>query len=363
MLSGSPPDGPQDKLDESVAAEARARRAQSSGAWRRETLRNAALKASVVITTLNAGPAFEGLLGRLFSQKAHFGYEVIVIDSGSTDGTVERARRHGATVHRIRRGEFDHGATRNLGVALTRGRYVAFVVQDALPTDDDWLAAMVENLDRDQTVAGVYGRQIPRPENGPLTRALMDDWPTASPERREQFAGGPEFYRWMSSAEQQALATFDNVSSCVRRSVWEGLPFERTGFGEDLRWGKMVVEAGFKLVYEPRSAVLHSPRRRASHDLRPNYVDALIPLQLFGLSPTPNLALLILNVLRSFAHLYLSLRRHGETSGVAPRLLLLAARYALCSQVGAYLAAKRRRRAGARSPFSARLHGFLSKGI
>jgi rhamnosyltransferase len=315
-------------------------------------------KASVVVMTLNAGSGFGELLSRLFSQKADFGYEVLVIDSGSTDATVELARRHGASIHRITRDEFDHGATRNLGASLSRGRYVAFAVQDALPVDDGWLAAMVENLDKDGTVAGVYGRQIPRPESSPLTRALMDDWPTSGLERREQFAGDPGSYRALSPVTRRTLATFDNVSSCVRRSVWESFSFERTSFGEDVRWGKKVVEAGYKLVYEPRSAVLHSHERGALYDLRRYYADGLVVKELFGLVPTPNLARLLLNVLLSSAHLYFRLIRDGKI--VAPRFLLLAMRYALCSQAGAYLAA-RGFRAGPR--LSSRLNEFLLKGL
>ena len=205
-------------------------------------------EASVVIPTFEAGPGFDELLKCLFSQRTNFGYEVLVIDSGSTDGTVEIAERYGASVHRIDPAEFDHGATRNLGASLTSGRYVAFLVQDALPVDDGWLAAMVDVLDADGTVAGVYGRQIPRRDSGPLTRALMRDWPTSGRERREQFAGGPESYGALSPATRRSLAAFDNVNSCVRRSVWESLPFEQTHFGEDLRWGKAVVEAGYTLV-------------------------------------------------------------------------------------------------------------------
>jgi rhamnosyltransferase len=273
---------------------------------------------------------------------------------------VELARRHGASVHKIDRDAFDHGATRNLGASLTRGHYVAFLVQDALPLDDTWLASMVGNFERDETVAGVYGRQIPRPESSPLTRALMGDWPTSGLERREQFAGGPGIYSEMSPEAQRTLATFDNVSSCVRRSVWESFPFERTDFGEDLRWGKSVIEAGYKLVYEPRSVVLHSHERGAIYDLRRHYADGLVLRELFGLVPTPNLARLLLNVLLSSAHLYLRLSRDGKTARVAPLSLLLAMRYALFSQAGAYLAA---RRSGTGSRISARLDGFLLKGI
>ncbi len=240
-------------------------------------------KVSVVIPTLNAGPDFEELLRKVFAQEGDFELlEVLVVDSGSTDGTDELARRCGASVHRISRREFDHGATRNLGISLARGEYVALTVADAVPLDEGWLGAMVEDLELDERVAGVYGRQVPRPEASPLTRVLLNSLASASLERREQFAGGPERYREMpprkrrltafgrarlAAFERRGLAAFDNVSSCLRRSVWEEVPFEKTSFGEDIRWGKRVVEAGHKIVYEPRSAVLHSHERGPLYDL------------------------------------------------------------------------------------------------
>jgi len=312
-----------------------------------------------VILTFNAGFGFDELLGRLSSQKTSFGYEVLVIDSGSTDGTVGLARRHGASVHQIDPDDFDHGATRNLGASLASGRYVAFLVQDALPVDDFWLASMVDDLDADEKVAGVYGRQIPRPDSSPLTRTLMRDWPTSRLERHEQYVGGA--YGSLPPVTRRSLAVFDNVSSCVRRSVWERFPFERTGFGEDLRWGKNVVEADYKLVYQPGSAVLHSHERGPLYDLRRHYVDSLVLQELFGLTPTPNLPELLLNTLMTCAHLYL--RRVGVTTPLDPLFLLLAMRYALLSQTGAYLAARRRRDPGTISRLSARIDRFLLKGI
>jgi rhamnosyltransferase len=311
-------------------------------------------KVSVVIPTLNAGPSFGELLERLLDQETPFGYEVLVIDSGSTDGTAELARRHGVAVHEIARGEFGHGATRNLGVSLSRGEYVAFIVQDAMPLDGRWLASMVGDLDADDLVAGVYGRQVPRPDSGPLARALVNGWPTASLKRRVQYVEAPSVYRGLAPSERRSLATFDNVSSCVRRSVWESIPFERAGFAEDIRWARSVLEAGYKLVYEPRSAVLHSHERGALYNLRRNYVDGEVLLKLFDLAPTPNLSIWLVNVLRSSAHLYL--RWHVKAPGGEPRLALLAFRYALCSQTGLYLAAKKHR-------LPRRLDVFLRRGI
>jgi rhamnosyltransferase len=303
------------------------------------------------------------LLDKLFVQETNFDYEILVIDSGSTDGTVELARRYGVPVHQLPWEEFDHGATRDLGVSLSSGEYVALIVQDAVPIDERWLAAMVEDLDRDELVAGVYGRQIPHPESSPLTRVLVNDGVTAGLESREQFAGAPKLYRALPPTARRMLASFDNVSSCLRRSVWEEFPFGHTSFGEDLRWGKKVVEAGYKLVYEPRSAVFHSHERGATYDLRRHYVEQRLLLDLFGLALVPNSASLLLNVLRASAYLYRRLRRDEKAIKEAPRLALLAVKHAVFSQSGAYLGVKSRRLAGVSPRVFAKLDRYLSQGV
>ena len=319
---------------------------------------------SVVIPTLNAGPEFEELLKQIFMQEGDFDREVLVVDSGSTDGTDELARSYGAVVHKISRQEFNHGATRNLGISLAQGEYVALIVQDAVPLDERWLATMVENLKQDEQVAGVYGRQIPRPGSGALTRVLVNSLATASLERREQFAGGTEQYRELPPRKRRRFAAFDNVSSCLRRSVWEKLPFEKTNFGEDIRWGKRVVEAGYKTVYEPRSAVFHSHERGAMYDLRRHYVDQRVLLELFGFELVPNLVRLFLAILRSSAHLYRLLRQDEEVvEGGVLRSMLLALKYAVPAQVGNYLGARSRLLARLSPRAFGKLHRFLSKGI
>ncbi len=321
-------------------------------------------KVSIVIPTLNAGPGFKDLLEKISVQEGNFDREVLVVDSGSTDGTDELARRYGAIVHQISKAEFNHGATRNLGISLARGEYVILTVQDAVPFDERWIAVMVENLERDERVAGVYGRQIPHPDSSALTRVLVNNLATAGLERREHFAGGPEQYRKMPPVKRRRLAAFDNVSSCLRRSVWKEMPFEKTNFGEDIRWGKRVVEAGYKTVYEPRSAVFHSHERGAVYDLRRYYVDQRVLRELFGLELVPSLARLFLAIFRFSRQLYRLLYRDEEMAAKGVLwLTLLAVRYAVPAQVGNYLGTKSGSIAYLSPRAFGKLHGFLSKGV
>lgn len=315
------------------------------------------MKASVVIPTLNAGPLFRRTLEAIRLQRAGFEFEVVVVDSGSTDGTAELAEGYGARVHRIDRRDFNHGATRNLGISLTRGEHAVLTVQDAVPFDRNWLCAMVESLERDVRVAGVYGRQIPHLDAGPVTRATINGQASASPERSEKYLEDGARLDELPPRRRRRLCAFDNVSSCIRRSVWEEMPFEETAFGEDVRWGKRAIQAGYRLVYEPASAVFHSHERGPSYDLRRYYVDQRILLELFGLRVAPSLPLLAPAAVRSSARLYGLLRR--EAAAPKPDHALLAAGHAVPAQVGAFLAAG----LPSLEPLSPELCGWLDRRL
>jgi len=97
---------------------------------------------SVVIPTWNGGARFRELLLALASQDVE--HELVVIDSGSRDGTAEAARASGACVLSIPQSEFNHGATRNRAIAATHGEIVALLTQDALPMGRDYLTCIAK---------------------------------------------------------------------------------------------------------------------------------------------------------------------------------------------------------------------------
>ena len=118
-----------------------------------ETIRPLKQSVSVVIPTFNAGAEFHWLLRKLQAQKGLGGVEVVVVDSGSSDGTVQLAKAAGCTLLQIPNSEFTHSHARNLGADAARGDLLLFTVQDAYPAGDHWLYAMAQALVRPRSAA------------------------------------------------------------------------------------------------------------------------------------------------------------------------------------------------------------------
>src|SRR3972149_9243519 len=102
-------------------------------------------EASIVIPTYNGGEDFKECLRMVFEQKVNFPFEVIVIDSGSTDGTLDFLTGYPIRLKQISAKGFNHGLTRNMGMELARGGYVVLMTQDAIPADGYWLGNIIEN--------------------------------------------------------------------------------------------------------------------------------------------------------------------------------------------------------------------------
>jgi len=176
--------------------------------------------------------------------------EVIIVDSGSRDGSVEVARAHGALVHEIPPHEFNHGATRNLGASLSHGEILVFISQDAIPIDEHWLQALVEPLHKDPEAAGVYGRQIANEDASPPERFFLDFLYGPSP--RVQRAKDV-------SALSMETTLFSNANGALRRTLWERFPFvEDIIMSEDQDWCRRALLDGYSIIYEPEAAVRHS---------------------------------------------------------------------------------------------------------
>ena len=209
--------------------------------------------ASVVVPVLDGGDRFGHQLETLADQQWSDGLEVVVVASGSTDGSAERAAAAGCRVYRER--AFGHGATRNQAVALTRAPFVVLLTQDAIPRDRRLVAQLVTPLRGDPRLAGTWARQLAPPTADPLVRATVARW--CPDESRRQGALTRAELDAMAPRARAAHCRFDNVASAIRRATWETIPFPDVPFGEDAAWARLVLLAGHDLRYCAAAEVEH----------------------------------------------------------------------------------------------------------
>lgn len=172
--------------------------------------------------------------------------EILIVDSGSRDGSVEIARAAGARVLEIDPADFGHGRTRNLAASEASGDVLAFLTQDATPVPG-WLSAHLEALALDPRVGVSFGPHLPRPDTSPMiARELTEFFASFSPEGTPTLQGlGDEPF-------------LSNVNACYRRACWEEIGFRDVAYSEDQAFGRDALDAGWLKVYHPSAAVLHA---------------------------------------------------------------------------------------------------------
>lgn len=210
------------------------------------------MRVTVAIPTLNAGTAFEAVLEAVRAQEP--APSILVIDSGSLDGTAHLASRMGARVHEIPNHEFGHGRTRNLAIDLTDTEIVAFLTQDAEPLPG-WLPQLLRPFDISESIAAVFGCQVARPGvRAPVRRELEDVARQLGPSDGVVMHG-----RNLVGAEPSwASQFFTNVNSAVRRSFLLEIPFRDVDYAEDQALAADLHAAGLLTGYAPLAKVLHS---------------------------------------------------------------------------------------------------------
>ncbi len=241
---------------------------------------------TLLIPTWNAGSEFPEILRLMLDQELDRQLEVLVIDSGSTDGTVELLTQHPVRIIQIPNAEFNHGLTRNRGILEARGEIVVLATQDARPDDEHWMQRLVDCYD-DPEVAGAYSCQVPRPDANPFIKDRLSQWAASQREPRVQQIENLEEFDALPPLEKLQRVAFDNVSSSVRRSVALEIPFRERQFGEDLDWGYRAILAGHKVVFEPRSKVVHSHNNSIWYEFKRVYLDHQNLNRLLGVHTVP----------------------------------------------------------------------------
>ncbi|MBI3801787.1 MAG: glycosyltransferase family 2 protein [Deltaproteobacteria bacterium] len=211
---------------------------------------------SILLPTKNGERYLSEVLQQLSTQQGNFQLcEIIAIDSGSRDRTVEILQRHQVRLWRIQPHEFGHGKTRNFAAAQARGEFLVFLSQDATPADEHWLENLLAPLREDPLVAGAFSRHRPRPNCHPMEwhRIVAYELHSQSEEQVYSAVGNPDYEQ-----NPARYRIFANSSSVIRRAVWEQIPFPEVEFAEDQAWAELVLKAGYKTAYAAKSVICHS---------------------------------------------------------------------------------------------------------
>ena len=228
------------------------------------------INVSVIIPTYNAGADFRFLLGSLWDQKEIDNLEIVVVDSGSNDGTVEMARECGANVIEIPHVKFSHSYSRNLGAEKACGDYILFMVQDALPENEFWVRNMVEPISDGVNISAVTCVEYPREDADLFARiAISNQIQWLDVKKKNRIMSLPEEIPESQTYEYviRQNGCLNDVACAYRRNIFMQYKY-RLDYAEDLDMGKRLIEDGHRLMLLGMTVVRHSHNRSAMYYLR-----------------------------------------------------------------------------------------------
>ena len=193
---------------------------------------------SIIIRTKNE-ERWIGLCIEKIKKQSYKNYEIILVDSLSEDKTVEKAKRHGidklVTIE-----NYKPGKAINIGIEASRGDLIVILSAHCLPINENWLSDLIEEINSDTNIAGVYGKQVP-----------MDF--SSNEDKRDLlivFGEDPRI--------QVKDSFFHNANSIIKRKIWDEVMFDNDVANiEDRIWAEKILQKKYKIKYTPKAGVYH----------------------------------------------------------------------------------------------------------
>ncbi len=238
---------------------------------------------SVVIPTKNAGSDFELLLSMLREQRGLKDIEIIVVDSGSSDKTVETAETFGARIIEIPPEKFSHSYVRNIGAESATGNYIFFTVQDALPPSRLFLYELFSILKNNDVVA-VSCAEFPREDIDLFYSVLLwNHYKFLEVDKNDRILSKPETETHINLRKSGQLS---DLACLISRDIFMRYKY-RYDYAEDLDLGIRLIKDGHKLAFLNSVKIIHSHNRPPYYFLKRAYIDNLFLTRIFPDYPVP----------------------------------------------------------------------------
>lgn len=222
---------------------------------------------SVVIPVRNEQKTIGPLIHAIQKLSSNYSTEIIVIDSGSSDKTLEivqknKQGRPNLRLISIQKEEFNHGETRNLGVRLSRGKYICFLSGDITLRKNHFFDYFLEDFTLDKKVVAVFGKQIPYASTSYIQKLglLITFWKLDKLTNQNGILIFDKKKPPLPLTEKNKFIWYSilNPFACYRRNFLLKHPFKKICYGEDIFMGKTIIDGGFIKIYDSRCIVTHS---------------------------------------------------------------------------------------------------------
>jgi len=208
---------------------------------------------SIIILTKNQKRFIERSLLLIFSQTFK-DFEVIIVDSGSTDGSIGVMEGYQVKILKLKMKPFNYAKAFNFGASKANGDYLVRLSGDAIPANQYWLENLLKGLGS-KKVVGAHSRYL----FSIFSDFLYQIW------FRESF-------KFIRSGNP---VSFGGASCVVKKEAWKKYPFnEKWGPGEDWEWGEIMKQAGYQILYQNNSLVFHEHRSPLPIQIK-NFLDWL----------------------------------------------------------------------------------------
>lgn len=193
---------------------------------------------SYVIRTKNE-ECFIGKVLKQVYQQTFKDFEVIIVDSGSADNTLNIVSKFPVKVYKIKPEDFNYSYALNYGISKSKGKFICIINGHSIVISDTWLADGLKNFE-DEKVAGVTG-YVSKNYLAFINKSF----------------GKFDFIFFKD--KEVNVKTLTNTNAIIRKDLWESYPFDETlNGGEDYDWASEMLARGYNIIKDKKFSSFHS---------------------------------------------------------------------------------------------------------